>query len=236
MIVLPTRHPLGDYAFCRYQWTQHERDQYLLDGITPRAIHHLPPHTPLVALHIITRDLECDWQGPSIRAATFRRLNSCSERRLVIVDVFGSDEELQARPLAVVPSEDIQPTELQRDVYRNNLSLTPDDFPERAPSIHFLLGSGLTLSDYTVGPTGPLVYDAFEWASIWSLLLQFTTQNIVQHPTGRDRQASLYRHALRKVHEQTLSFFKSPTSHTETNDVHAAEIDALEAVLEKLSH
>lgn len=220
-MVLPRSHPLGDFGFCLYQWSDEERQRHQEIPVPPRFIHNLPADTPFVPFSIFTRDLECDWQGPSLRAAKFRRLNACLEQKLLFIDLFGTDELEQARPFAVVPSEDIQPTEEQRDVFKRNLALPRGEFPHRTPSIHFLLSTGRNLADYCVGDNGPLVYGGYDWSKIWALLHSFCTSGVVEHPAGHVRAPHLYRHPLRTVYKLMWNMMRTSSDASERDDVHA---------------
>jgi len=109
-----------------------------------------------------------------VTPAHFRRVNSQSVSRLFIWDLWGRDGVDHSTPLTVVPSEDVRPTQNQRDLYANNMH---NDYNKqrsvRVPLVTHFLSTGLYASEYVVGSQGPLAYDGNNWSEIWHLLHRF---------------------------------------------------------------
>lgn len=207
-MVLPTNHPLGDFAYCSYAWTSAERRAYEEHRTPPVCLHHLPRAAPVVPFYVFTRDSECDWHGPRMRAPKLRRLDSCAKYRLLLFDLFGTDAPHESRPLAIVPSEDVQPTASQRQRFERNLNDVRwgEDFPEVTPPLDHLLCGGRILSDYYLCASGPLVYEEADWRLLWSLLSGVASPKPqFEHPPGVPRDSSSYRHSVQAVHELTLT-------------------------------
>lgn len=206
LVVLATDHPMGDFGFCRLQWTQKQRDDFLNVGLPPMTINDLPAHKPLVPIYYYTKDSEYSSDGPSLTSPQFRRLNSCGNHPLVIWNLWGSDKTDHLRSLVMDPSEDIRPTEAQRQLMASNLTVNKkEDFTDRTPTISCFLDNGLLAAEYAVGNRGPLAYGGNDMGEIWKLLDQFTKPlKEVYHPQNHARDPAKYRCPLWKVHERLV--------------------------------
>ncbi|KAL8643583.1 MAG: hypothetical protein Q9226_008263, partial [Calogaya cf. arnoldii] len=193
-------HPLGDFGFCQYTWTSKDQQRYRVRGLPPRTNTDLPAETHLVPIYCFARDLECQFTGPAVTPAQFRRLNSQSVARLIIWDLGGRDTIGTSTPLAIVPSEDCAPSDTQRKLYADSLKVTHGNrFTARMPLVTDLLNSGLYASEYIVG-AGP-EYEENNLSDVWKLLNSFACRRSVEHPEGIHRDAALYRHPLRLFHQ-----------------------------------
>lgn len=193
---------MGDFGFLRFAWTSQQQQAFLTRGIPPKTITDLPPQTCIMPLYYYARDLECHFNGPAVTQAHFCRVNSQSVSRLFIWDLWGRDGVDHSTPLTVFPSEDVRPTQNQRDLYANNMH---NDYNKqrsvRAPLVTHFFSTGLYASEYVVGSQGPLAYDGNDWSEIWHLLHRFACSNLVEHPNGYVRHAALYRHPLLHFHQ-----------------------------------
>ena len=205
LIVLATDQPIGDFGFCAYKWTPQEQRNFLDFGIPPKTIDWLPPHTEILPLILYARDLECTADGPNLTAPQFRRLNSSQQHRLIIWDLWGPDDLARLNPLVIIPSEDLQPTPLQRDLFEKNLRVDKKkEYTERTPLITSVLDKGLLTTDYIVGSQGPLSYGNDSWDEVWELFDRFLKTEQLQHPEGQPRNAVSYRCPLWKIHERLV--------------------------------
>lgn len=202
---------MGDFGLLRYHWTQLEQQEYIRSGIPPKTVNDLPAHTPIVPVYYYVKDLECDFRGPNVTAAQFRRLNSCRNHRLVVWNLWGPDEPDQLRPLIVIPSEDLRPVHEQRALFKRNLEMENNDgkFAERTPLVSALLSTGLLASDYKIQSQGPLEYDdGSNWGQVWRFFEQFldhsSQDSQLQNPKGKMRNGTLYRCSLRKIHSRAV--------------------------------
>ena len=162
----------------------------------------------MVPVYYYVKDLECDFRGPNVTAAQFRRLNSCRNHRLIVWNLWGPDEPDQPRPLIVIPSEDLRPVHEQRALFKRNLEKENNDgtFAERTPLVSSLLSTGFLASDYKIDSQGPLEYDdGSNWGQVWRFFEQFLSPQMQpQHPKGVIRNGALYRCPLWKIHSRSV--------------------------------
>ena len=208
IVVLATDHPMGDFGFLRYKWTQSEQLAYSQSGISPKTVNDLPAYTPIIPIYYYVKDLGCDFRGPNLTAPQYRRLNSCRDHRLIIWNLWGPDEVNRQCPLVAIPSEDLCPTQEQRALFLRNLDMENNSgkFAERTPLISSLLNTGLLAADYTIYSQGPLNYhgDGADWSEVWKFFERFTQQSQLQHPRNCIRNSALYRHTLCKLNTRLV--------------------------------
>ncbi|KAK1814602.1 hypothetical protein LTR12_010988 [Friedmanniomyces endolithicus] len=201
IILLARDHPVGDFAYCRYQWTPEQQRLFLDHNQIPAFEHDLPPETPCIPVCLYARH-HTNWhQGPKVTAAVYRRLNATSLNRLVLWDVGGQDTDASLPLMAVVPSDDIQPVAQQRAIFEANLgqkrgTTSKNGWAARTPSVSDILATGLHLGEYVL-PLGPLAYDNPSWAPLYALLDTFAGLADFQHPDQCARDPTTYQHALR---------------------------------------
>jgi hypothetical protein len=206
MLLLLGDHPLGDFAFCCYQWSESERQSFLDSGQPPLTIDLVPPQTPVIPLYYFSRDVEMNFLGPQVLGTEFRRLNSSMLGRLVFLNIFGTDEAEVKGTIAVIPSHDILPTESQlAPLIRNQGIDKSTQFAERTPAFQHMLQIGYQLSDYAVGHHTPFATHEENWKAVWSFLDQWTRVQPLQHPENRRRDTLIYRHPLRLLNECLLA-------------------------------
>ena len=204
--MLATDHPMGDFGFCPFTWTTLQQQRFFQLGKAPAFVHHLPAHTPIVPFYYYSRHAETTFHGPLVTAPQFRRLNCCKEHRLIMWDLWGSDDD-DLCPLAVVPSEDLCPTDAHRSAFASNIKVNKkEDQTDRMPLVLHLMRSGLFAFDYILGNQGPNLYDNDTreqsiGGSLWSLLHSFCGAAALQHPEGHECNAASYRHPLWKIHQ-----------------------------------
>ncbi|THX42150.1 hypothetical protein D6D11_08328 [Aureobasidium pullulans] len=213
LVVLAPGHPMGDFAFCRYRWSIKEQEAFAREERPPRLSHQLSPHTPCVPLTFYVRHRECSFQGPEVTAPQFRRLNSSPLHRLTVWDLLGPEGNFLPILPAVIPSDDISPTQHQRDVFNANLSRDKTrknrkDTPfadDKTPPLSAILKTGILASQYIPETRGPQIYDGGDWSGFWTLMSRFVGSSIFQHPIGVVRQPELYRHTLQTLNQCLLN-------------------------------
>ena len=203
LVVLSRDHPAGDFLYCRYAWSEQERDAFLSDETPPCCLHDLPFDTPAVLLYVIARDREGTSRGPSLTSSEFRRVNSSAQPRLLIFDMFGEEGRRLFCPLLVVPSEDISLTDSQREQHEKNLILDKAlDYSSRVSSVAEQLHTGHLVFDYNVGMGGPLAYEQDgQWSAVWALLERFAGTELFAHPPGHQRQPEIFQVTLQDIHQ-----------------------------------
>ncbi|KAG9693647.1 hypothetical protein KCU95_g3200, partial [Aureobasidium melanogenum] len=206
LVVLSSDHPCGDFAFCRYKWTDVERETYLTHGRTPRAAHHLHAIAPMVPIYLYSRHAGCSFEGPNLKPAVFRRLNACAVPSIMAWDLVGPDS-LQSTPPILIPSEDMGITERQYQVFAKESEVKFGDHIGYTPSLSALLNSGRFAAEYSVAKVGPLVYGHNVWGEVWRVLNAFAGVDEFEHPAGMKRQPSVYRQPLRALHQQLAQEF-----------------------------
>ena len=197
--MLATNQSLGDFGFGRYRWTQKEQAAFRQYARPPRAAHHLPYGYQVVPLSVYSQYAETCFQGPNLRPAHFRRLNSSTHRKLVIWDLGGPDTGARPLPHAVIPSDDFLPSDSQRHLLESNLQKSEE---KKSPNVSALLHTGLSVSEYGVDGLGVLAYEEDCWDRLWMLLDQFTIPGEFEHPVGHKRHALDYVHDLRQLHQR----------------------------------
>jgi hypothetical protein len=201
IVVLATKQSFGDFAYAQYKWSTEERDAFLERGRPPVTIDDLPPDACLVYLCYNSRYVQSSFNGMLVTSAQFRRINSCKAHRLLLWDNGGFDTMERHMVPAIIPSEDVQPTEPQRCRFKRNEGKRNARQP--MPSISGLLSTGLYAAEYAIGNGGPAVWDGAEWGEVWKLLDAFATCEQVEHPQGMRRDASQYRHTVRAMNTRT---------------------------------
>lgn len=201
IVVLATNHLFGDLGYTRYTWTSAEQQRFLQDGTPPQYCHSLPSGVEIIPICFYTQHAETGFQGPNLRSAHYRRLNAHSQCRLVVWDIGSVDTVVRPMRLAVIPSEDLQPSEEQRTLMVNNHVLA-DRKP--APNVSSILSTGLFTAEYGVGSGGEMAFaETTDYdSSLWQLLNSFTLPEPLAHPAGMVRQPQLYRCTLQKAHQE----------------------------------
>lgn len=192
-MVLARNHPFGDFGYVRYKWAESEVKSFYEHYRPPQFVHTLPPNTEVLPVTYYTRHLECSYQGPTLTASEFHRINACGDHRLLFWDLGGPDATI----LAVVPSVDIMPTEAQRKVFQSNLYLQAHEWRSATPNLSSLLQSGLHASEYTI--PGEDVFSSHCWNAVWKFLDKFSVDDIVQHPIDHPRNPKEYRQSITAI-------------------------------------
>ncbi|KAG9526325.1 hypothetical protein KCV07_g856, partial [Aureobasidium melanogenum] len=202
LVILASNHPHGDFAFCHYAWTEAEKYEFCDKGSPPVTIDDLPAETPFTSVYLYSKSIETNFQGPNLSSAQFRRLNSAGEGRLLCIDLFGPDDLDSMDPILVVPTTDIQPTNGQKLVFKENLDLQKDeDFAARTPHLTSLLSTGLSAGDYSVCNESPM-HTSGTWCQLWSLFMSFSGNLPFEHPTGITRFPSEFKNPLRFLNQR----------------------------------
>ena len=210
-MVLAAGHPLGDFGFCRYRWTTEERDTFLSVGRPPRTITSLEAEMSIVPIQYYVHDRRNGFLGPSLTASEHRRLNACSDHRLIMWNVSGPDAMRSPIAPCAIPSTDITMSESQMMVYLSYFRQRDLKYDKRTPLLSALLNTGLFAAEYSVGTSGPQSYDRVDWSDTWELLNQFTVLDTLQHPFECYRNPAMFRHPLRVLHQRLVEdFSKSP--------------------------
>ena len=209
LLVLASEHPAGDFAFLPYRWTAREQTAWFGKGIPPQNLSTVPGHTPIVTMYYYTRDTECTADGTAFTPAQFRRLNSCSTNRLLIYDLWGPESGRVVSPLCLIPTEDIRPTGLQRELFQVKLRRKQQDnlgkrqqvsTMDKTPWIPYLLHNGCCIADYMLDNRGPRIYEGNNWNDVFSLVHQFSGVSSFEFPKGFPRNPPIYRYPLWRVH------------------------------------
>lgn len=232
----------GDFGFCRYRWTQSERAAFLQHSRVPAAVHDLAAATPLVCIFYYCRHRESWFTGPKIAPKHYERLDMLLQNSIIFWDISGPDvvireeasetstqNDTNERPiLAIVPSEDVQPTQKQRSSIEASMRKPQDDWEKHTPSISSMLNTGRFLTEYCM-PRTPL--DAgCDWSAIWEFLDNLTTVSNFQYPAGHDRDSKTYRHTLQAVNQELAQYWddlKQTGGHDDEADdveVHASDV------------
>ena len=205
LVIFARNHPMCDFAYCRYNWTANEAEAFLRHAEPPLPAHKLPSGVDLLLLCYYVGNNEAWIQGPTITPAQFRRLNSCTEPRLVIWDLGGVDTLKQPLAPVVIPSADISPTQAQRSIFAANLTVREaNKRTANSPTVSSLLNTGLFAAEYAPDTAGPCEYDGNDWSTLWKLLEHWTQSEPLQHPKGLKRDPETYRCSLRKAHQRLV--------------------------------
>ncbi|KAH0175060.1 hypothetical protein KCU67_g434, partial [Aureobasidium melanogenum] len=207
IIAFSHEHPVCDFGFCRYSWTEEEKAAWETTGTPPVILSDLSGATPTLPLLYYVRSLETTFQGPEVLSTSFRRLNSNGIGRLLVWDLFGNDDLKRNGPLLVVPSKHFEPTENQRTNFSENLKLHKrKQHAIRTPVLSAVLNSGLTASQYAVSPAGPSVYYESQWDALWLMFDDFlgSSTDIVEHPCGHLHKKKEYLCSLSELHERLV--------------------------------
>lgn len=201
LFLLATKDAYGEFGYTRFTWTDEEVDSFHRDRRPPRVGHQLPGDAPTVPISYYARYTESWFYGPNVSPAQFRRLNSILAKRLVLWDIGGFDTmQTQIAP-AVIPSDDISPTEPQRQLFQSNLGVKRS---KRMPNISSLLQTGIFASEYAVGNNGPLLYEGVDWDQVYSLIDSFAGEASFEHPRKMTRNPADYRHPLRHIQQRAV--------------------------------
>lgn len=201
--MLSRNHPLGDFAYTRYRWSKKEQEAYKTYYRPPQFLHTLPADLDVIPIIYYTRLQECSHSGPSVTASEFRRINSCSRKRLIIWDLGGADTAGTA-PLAVIPSEDVRVSEAQRVVFQTNFGMKSDVWKVKTPTLSALLCTGLHAGEYGLSSGGPLAFCEDGWKRIHKFLESLTRSDIVEHPHGVQRDTFSLRCTVRDLHQRLV--------------------------------
>lgn len=207
LVVLARDHPMGDVAYCRYQWTLEERDHYLATRWPPCTISSLPANTPVVPITIYARDRVGTTRGPSLTAAEARRLHACPSPRLLCFDLFGSMGRLACCPLLLVPSDDLSHTRAQRTTFEQVLATNKrEEFSPRVPLLAEQLHSGHAIADYAIGASGATIFEGQgeKWNEVWRLFDAFSDTETVPFPKDHVREAGRYQTTLQQLHQRLV--------------------------------
>lgn len=196
LVVIATKHPFGDFGYARFKWTTAEKERFLTDGRPPVTMDDLPPDSCIIPISYYSRYVESSYNGPNVTAAQFRRINSCNAHRLLVWDMAGFDTMDRHMIPALIPSEDVRPTEAQRQRFARNAGLQNSQL---TANITGLLHTGRYASEYALGNGGPAVWDGADWGEVWALLDSFLGVEPVEHPTGIFRNPAEYRHTVRAM-------------------------------------
>lgn len=211
LVVFSNNHPVCDFGFCRYSWTEEESKLYLRLGKPPCVAHELHAPVPVVPICYYTQQAETTFEGPSVSSSQFRRLDCCSIPRLILWNLFGPDALGNELPV-VIPSTDVSVTPRQKTVLKSNLQRASEEFAKPTPTLSALLHSGLFASEYRPTVGGPEAFGTSAWASLWRLLDGFTLPIPFEHPHGFLRQPEVYRTPLRVLHQRLAEeFYHQPT-------------------------
>ncbi|CZT16407.1 uncharacterized protein RCC_02250 [Ramularia collo-cygni] len=183
----------GDFGFILYEWSQPDQDMWRRYQRPPQFMHTLPPAVEMILITYYTRHEECSYQGPPVTAAEFCRINASKDNRLLIWDIGGADTTM----LALIPSNDIRPTEAQREKFRSNFGLSAEEWKASTPVLSSLLCTGLQAGEYTI--SGDLFSCGCSWDRVWRALHKFAAEDVVEHPPRRLRQAPDFRYTVTHV-------------------------------------
>jgi hypothetical protein len=206
----------GDFAYCKYRWSRSEQLAFREFSHVPAFAHTLSPLTPIVCIYYYCRHRECWYTGPKLTDFQFRRLDSSSHPRIIVSDISGPDTsrlgDINDRPaLAIIPSEDLQPTISQRtriSVNREATKMSQADWEKHMPALSHFLNKGKFLSQYCL-PNLPLT-GGCSWKTIWEFLdgLAACETQDFQHPLGITREAAPYRYTLQQYNQQLADDLK----------------------------
>lgn len=208
----------GDFGYCRYRWTDSERRAFIKYSHVPAAVHDLPPNTPLVCIFYYCRHRETWYTGPKIAPKHYERLNLSDKDSIIFWDISGPDvitepptsvaqeTDTNRRPiLAIVPSEDVQPSLQQKASIESSIRKPGDDWEKHTPSISSMLNTGCFVTEYTM-PRMPMD-PGCDWSAIWTFLDNLTVCNQFEHPAGLSRNAYSYRHPLQAVNQRLAEYW-----------------------------
>ncbi|KAH0353181.1 hypothetical protein KCU81_g1792, partial [Aureobasidium melanogenum] len=203
LLVLAADHPLGDFGFCHYVWSDAEKRGFVNKGIPPVTVDNLPAGTAMTPVYLYSKSIETNFHGPSLSSAQFRRLNSCGEARLLCIDLFGHDDLDSMDPVLVIPTPDFWPTDEQKLVFQKNLGLHKDEeFAARTPHLSSLLNTGLLAGHYRVSSGGPIDTSSEMWGALWCLFMKFAGTDTFEHPVGTLRSPGTFQSSLRLLNQR----------------------------------
>jgi hypothetical protein len=222
LIELARNGPPGDFGFCRYRWTEAERNAFLKYSHVPAAAYDLSADMPIIAIFYYCRHGESWFTGPKIAPKHFERLNLSASNSIIMWDISGPDVVIgpqsgaNGRPLlSIVPSEDFQPTVQQKAKIESNSKKLSDNWETVTPSISSMLNTGLVVTDYNL-PRMPMD-PACDWSSVWSFLNDLSLHNRFEHPRGFSRDSKVYRQPLRAINQELAQYWDARTR-TESQD------------------
>ena len=157
----------------------------------------------MLPVSYFTQDAESNFFGPNIRPNRFRRLNASVEPGVIIWDLAGPDGTM--RP-AIIPTDDIRPTEKQRGVFERNLAMDKNkgDRDAASPNLSAVFSTGLFAAEYGCGTGGPEAYESDSWSSIWDMLYRFISLDDFEHPRGHVRNPAHYRFPVRTFNQRLM--------------------------------
>lgn len=224
--------PGGDFGFCRYTWTQAERAAFFKYSHVPAAAFELPAATPIVAIFYYCRHRESWFAGPKIAPKHYERLNLTDARSLIFWDISGPDlvsspqGSTNGRPLvAIVPSEDVQPTPAQKSHIEASIRKPSDTWENVCPSVSGMLNTGRFVAEYCL-PRMPM--DAgCDWSAIWRLLNEISAApDQFEHPRGILRASKLHRQPLQSINQRLAEYWDAHKrdNNSDNNDNSSGEI------------
>ncbi|KAJ4352266.1 uncharacterized protein N0V89_007613 [Didymosphaeria variabile] len=205
IVVFAYRHAACDFAFAPYAWTASERDAYWTTGKPPVTVQDLPAAMPMVPFYAFAHGTRCDWRGPMLSGAEFRRANSWALPRILLFDATAAKDT--AGPLFVIPTPDLSVTARHRREYQLHVEVDKKkgDRHGRVPLVRELLHTGRNIVDYAMPKLGPNAYETTSedgWGELWALLDSFAGTTPFAYPEGCRREPREYRTTLKQLHER----------------------------------
>lgn len=213
----------GDFGYCDYRWTRSEQLAFHNLSRLPATVHTLPAGLPVVFIHYYCKYLESGFTGPKITDWSFRRLDSSTRPRILITDISGPDTthtgDVNDRPaLAIVPSEDLQPTLAHRALMQSNRKAKQSSqyqWEKHTPAVSHFLNQGKFISQYCL-PNMPLS-GGCDWRAIRDLLNTVVSSQQFQHPVGVTRESAPYRQTLQQYNQQLADYWAAILEGSEDN-------------------
>ena len=211
LFVLAREHPTADFGYCRYQWSEREKEVFLLSNQPPRTISHLPMSTPVVPTLVYAKHRAGSSRGPILTPSEFKRLDACNAGRLLFFDMFGLEGHDVCSPVVAIPSEDISISSVDRDRYWTNLAKHKrNEYMARSPLLAQQIHRPNAVTDYILCATGPLIFERSsghtQWADIWELLHACSDVNGFSHPPGSQRLPEQFRVTVRQLHQSLADY------------------------------
>ncbi|KAK1071482.1 hypothetical protein LTR74_003360 [Friedmanniomyces endolithicus] len=220
------KHPATDFVYYRYQWTPEEQRRFSEDCHAPHTGDTIPSQAAGVPIMYYARHAATSHQGPKITARQYRRLNASALPRLVAFDIGGPDTRATEPLVAVVPSNDIEPTPAQI----GNIIKHSYTWKEHNPSISDILNTGLYTGEYVAG-AGPLAYGRSVWPGLWSLVDSFAGLEPFEHPRHVVRDPLAYQHTTQVLNSRLAQDHCRGIAELEEDDVDEVGGVAAEAPL-----
>jgi len=206
LTVLSPTHPMADFAYSRYRWSEAEQVAFLSRKKPPSTLSHLTPLTPVVLVHIYSKARAGTSRGPILTPAEFQRLDGHGACRLLFFDMFGVEGRDVSSPLIAIPSDDISvPTEDRNRYKANNEKNTRIEYMTRSPLLSQHIHTQHALADYTLSTPGPMIFErpdtTTQWADVWQLLNSCSGTQGFLYPAGTQRSPEKFRVTIQEVHQ-----------------------------------